>query len=64
MQILKNMQDAGIRPDVVAYTTAIKVQSVPVKMSSVRACLCMLHTQHECALLMGAIFTILRLLGV
>jgi len=26
MQILKNMGHAGIKPDVIAYTTAIKVQ--------------------------------------
>lgn len=30
MQILKTMRDAGVEPDVVAYTTAIKVQSFPV----------------------------------
>jgi len=34
MQILKNMGDAGIKPDVIAYTTAIKVQSYSVKMST------------------------------
>ena len=30
MQILKTMREAGIKPDVIAYTTAIKVQTFPV----------------------------------
>jgi len=34
MQILKNMADAGIKPDVIAYTTAIKVRNYSVKTST------------------------------
>jgi len=33
MQILKTMGDAGIKPGVIAYTTAMKVKGFSVKIS-------------------------------
>lgn len=58
------MRDAGIEPDVVAYTTGIKVQNVPLKMSSVRSFLVhVAYTACTINLEGGHFSTVFKLLG-